>query len=103
MMTKAPQSKDQDEKKRLREEFRDGPMKKMCGLLSKRCKGPFYTGERMSIADLVIFGICDTVATGNFDFVETDYITKNWPNLGELTKAVKEEHLVQDYGGLKKD
>eukprot|EP00730_Choanoeca_flexa_P002059 TRINITY_DN10895_c0_g2_i1.p3 TRINITY_DN10895_c0_g2~~TRINITY_DN10895_c0_g2_i1.p3 ORF type:complete len:138 (+),score=58.28 TRINITY_DN10895_c0_g2_i1:2348-2761(+) len=93
ILYKAPQHKDEQEKKRLREEFAAGKLKTMMSFVDKRIE---EAGKKHAIldtvteADLSLAMVVNLLKVGIFDYVPTDYsdqfpaITRAYTTLMEL-------------------
>jgi len=97
-INKAPQSKDPEEKKKLREEYAEGFLKTAFTMLSKRLdeSGPFLTGDDISIGDLSIYMLTDMIASGSFDYIDAKYLD-NFPSIKTHQDNVKNSPLVTSY------
>lgn len=95
ILVKFPQSKSEEEKKQKRQEFAATTLKvKFDFLASKIQEGPFLLGNKISIADLVIyFFALEPLRTGFFDYIPSTY-TDAWPKLAALETAVKTSPLL---------
>jgi glutathione S-transferase len=55
--------------------------------------GPYLLGNSLSIADLILFGLVQSVRTGNYDYVATDAFDK-WTHVVATYDAVKAHPIV---------
>lgn len=60
--------------------------------------GPFVLGARLSIADLFVCGVMDTVKAGFLDHIPTDAFDAGFPSLVGHYQAVKAHPLVVAHG-----
>jgi len=99
IMAKTPQSKDQEEKKKLREEFAKGFMKEKCELLESYVAAAgdgFSAGKDFSIADILLQGLVNMVKSGNFDFIDGSYMDA-YPKLCALAAKVDTVDVIKKY------
>lgn len=81
MRSKLPESKDDAERKKLREEYIAHTMPKYMEYLTRRIEqhgGPFILGKQFSMADLVVARFVDGVVEKKFDHLSRETLEK-WP------------------------
>lgn len=94
----APQAGNSPETlKQRREEFANGALRKLMGVMNDNLKGPFLLGDELCVADLGIYGNVDMIAGGRLDHVPGDYVAKNFPKLVEHYEAVKQHPTLKAY------
>ena len=94
---KAPHSKDQVEKKRLREEFANGRMvgfMELHTVIERRIQGPFVLGAEVSVADLSVLNVMGMIQNKDWDYVDPSYLDK-YPKILATLKATKEAECVK--------
>ncbi|KAK3236989.1 hypothetical protein CYMTET_52902 [Cymbomonas tetramitiformis] len=94
--TKCPHDADEEKKKSLREVYAAGQMKVFFNALDCRFAanaGPFFSGDKLSIADLFTYYMFKMIRVGMFDYVDSSYVDQ-WPNLAGFEKAVAEHPVV---------
>jgi prostaglandin-H2 D-isomerase / glutathione transferase len=94
----APSAKiqDQEEKRRVREEFAATTMQTWARNTSRQIKGPFVGGEQISVADIKVANMLRTFASGTMDYIPTDVFAE-YPKLAVLAKAVDAHPKVVDW------
>ena len=99
-LSKAPGADTPEEKKKLREAYGAGHLKKAMTLLEGRlaadASGPFVLGNTITYADLVIFGLVQMILDGDFDFIPPEYMA-SYPLLAAHAQAVPASELVTSY------
>lgn len=96
LMGKAPQDSDQEVKKKLRGEYAAGRMKSYMTQLTNMVEGTdgkYCVGDELTIADLQLLFATGSIATGNFDYVPSDYLD-DFPKLKELNTLISEHEIV---------
>ena len=93
ILDKCPHDPDADAKKKKREEYaaETGFMGKAMAILEKRMSeylGDFLLGVDPCLADFTIYGLCNMIAIGFFDYVPATYLDK-FPSLAKHMAAVK--------------
>ena len=76
VMSKTPYDKDPEEKKKNREAFAEGLLKKFFGLLNQRIgesDGPFILGSEFCMADIAVYSLVKMLHSGFIDHIPTDY------------------------------
>lgn len=99
IMDKSPQHPDKDVKKAKREEYAEGPMKRMCGILEQRMgerEGSFLFGAQPCYADLAVMALMGYVKSGQFDYVPPTYVDQ-FPRLSAHHDAALASELVVAY------
>lgn len=91
-----PISQNAEEKKRLRELFVKEKLPKYFDLFAKKLQqsgGPFVLGENLSVADLVLFGVVDTISIGFYDHIPFEVI-QPWRTVVEHLEHVRNHPVV---------
>mmetsp|Transcript_11920 Transcript_11920/g.19756 ORF Transcript_11920/g.19756 Transcript_11920/m.19756 type:complete len:215 (-) Transcript_11920:108-752(-) len=99
-LNKCPHAKDDDEKKKVREEYAQGFLTAAAKLLEQRVGiGPWVVddGDDLTIADLSVYMLTDMIVQGQFDYVPASFILEGFPGLAAHRERVKEHALVKDY------
>lgn len=99
-LNKTPSSKDEEEKKRLRQEYSQGFLLKALSLLQDRVtatEDPYVVGGQLSIGDLTIVMLTDMILSGDFDFVPPFLILDGFPSLKTHHDSVMNHELVKEY------
>jgi glutathione S-transferase len=86
-----------EEKKKAREEYAKGLLSTLLTLLEKRVKGPFLTGDDLTIGDLSIVMLTDMICNGDFDFVSPSLVTEGFPGLAKHRDLVMNHELIKEY------
>jgi prostaglandin-H2 D-isomerase / glutathione transferase len=109
LMSKAPRSRDKEELKRLRQEFQENTMTRyssfMEGIVAKNKEAmgsSLVVGTTVTVADLSVHGLVRTIANGGWDYVDTEFFNKDYPELMAVSKAVDENDKVLAYYASKK-
>ena len=89
-------TKDEDEKKRMREELVAGYIPNWAANIEAQIAGPFVGGERISVADIKLFVVMQWFARGALDHVPRDMLSR-FPKLERLFEAVKSHPRVLDW------
>eukprot|EP00283_Hemiselmis_rufescens_P008916 CAMPEP_0173430538 /NCGR_PEP_ID=MMETSP1357-20121228/8932_1 /TAXON_ID=77926 /ORGANISM="Hemiselmis rufescens, Strain PCC563" /LENGTH=201 /DNA_ID=CAMNT_0014394893 /DNA_START=299 /DNA_END=904 /DNA_ORIENTATION=+ len=94
---KTPTSKDEAEKKKLREEFAAGFMKVKMDLLESYCGGGTIAGgSDITLGDLTVASMVDSVKTGNFDHIPGTYMD-SYPKMCALADKVEKSDIMTKY------
>jgi len=81
-------TKDEAEKKRLREELATGYLPTWADSIERQIQaGPFLAGERINVADLKLHLITSWIGKGSLDHIPADLFARN-PKLSRLGAAV---------------
>ena len=89
-------TKDDADKKRMREELSAGYIPTWGANLEAQIRGPFVGGERISVADLKLFVVMQWFGKGALDHVPRDMLSR-FPKLDRLFEAVKSHPRVVDW------
>lgn len=94
-----PTSTDEQEKKRLREEYTMGFLSTALTLLEKRVKqgNRGWRVANFSIGDLTLAMLTDMILKGDFDYVAPSLIVDNFPALNQHHKSVHDHEVVNEY------
>lgn len=105
MISAIPSSEDEEEKKKLREEFGASKMKKYCDFIEKVIQdngGGKSVAKSPNVADLIIRGCVGMVQTGFMDYIDKDYF-KAYPGwLGTAKSIVEHDGVASYYASLEK-
>ena len=88
---KVPDSKDEKEKKKLREEYASNTLPKYMDYLTRRLEargGPYLTGKSLTMADLVLARFVDGIVDKRYDFLSRATFEK-WPAVLKHYEACK--------------
>lgn len=104
MMSKCPRAKDQDEMKKLREEYQEGDFKKYAefleGLIQKNGGTKFAKTD--SIADLSLSFMVSSIESGDWTFFNPK-IFESYPGIMATAKSMKENPDVVAYQKSKEE
>jgi prostaglandin-H2 D-isomerase / glutathione transferase len=89
-------TKDDAEKKRMREELVAGWMQTWFRNVDAQVAGPFFGGERVSVADIKLFVVLNWFAKGTLDHVPRE-VFSGFPRLVRLFESVKSHPRVLDW------
>jgi prostaglandin-H2 D-isomerase / glutathione transferase len=88
-------TKDEDEKKRLREELAKGYLQQWGRSVEQQIgDGPFLAGNKIHVADLKLFIVANWLTKGTLDHIPTD-VFADYPKLNRLVDAVRNNADVQ--------
>ncbi len=87
---------DVEEKRRTREAFAAGYFKDWATFASAQVRGPFVSGDELSVADLKLFVALGSYTRGVYDHIPTD-ILEPFPKLTTLLAAVAAHPRVVDW------
>lgn len=103
-LNKTPKAADEEEKKKVREEYAADFLSKALALLEKRVEaaneagtGPWVAGGDLTIGDLSISMLTNMIVTGDFDYVPASLILENFPLLESHRTSVMAHSIVTDY------
>lgn len=99
MISAFPMSKDEDEKKKLREEFAATTMKKYVDFIEsviQKNTGGKGVASTPSVADLVIMGAVGMIQGGFIDYIDKGYFDA-YPGIMASVEAIKEQDGVKAY------
>lgn len=89
LMSKAPQDKDPELKKKNREEFAAGFLTTGFNHIASRLvEGPLFLGTELSVADIQFYSVVKMLRSGHFDHVSTDFDAK-WPVIEKFVGALE--------------
>lgn len=89
-------TKDEAEKKRMREELASGWMQAWGASIERQIVGPFLAGERIHVADIKLHVVLNWFAKGGLDHIPRDVFAA-FPKLNRLYEAVKTHPRVADW------
>ncbi len=89
-------SKDEAEKKQLREEFAAGYLQTWAKSLESQIEGPFFEGDEIHIADIKVYTIVQSIVGGKIDYV-TAASFEPFPKLLALHAAVHSHPKVAEW------
>lgn len=92
--------KDEAEKKAARERLADGEVKlylEYFQSLLERSSGDYFVDDQFTVADLKVFLWARNLSSGTLDYVPTDIVEKNAPNVAEHCKRIAAEPSVKAY------
>ena len=89
-------AKDEDEKKKTREEFIDGYLKRWATNVDAQIEGPFVGGDELSVADIKLYISAHALSSGAFDYFPTDVLSP-YKKLSALYKAVGEHAKIAEW------
>jgi prostaglandin-H2 D-isomerase / glutathione transferase len=95
----APQNPDEVIKKKLREEWAAGKLNTYLTFFANKynaTSGPFFRGDKFSVADITIYSVLKALRSGNIDYVSTDYDSK-WPELQTFVAALEADPVFSPY------
>jgi len=98
MRNKLPEAKDENERKRLREEYVAHTMPKYMEYLTRRLEGhggPFFLGKQLSMADLFVARIMDGIIEKKYDQLSRETLEK-WPAVLKHYDAVRVHPVYQN-------
>jgi glutathione S-transferase len=104
LMSQAPQNKDADELKKLREEFQATTMTKYAAFFEsiiQRNGGVLVIGTTVTMADLILNGLVSTIESGRFDYIDVKFFN-SYPGIMATSKAANENEKVVAYYESKK-
>ncbi|HWB74509.1 MAG TPA: glutathione S-transferase family protein [Nannocystaceae bacterium] len=88
-------TKDEEEKKRLREELAKGYLQQWGRAVEQQIgDGPFVAGAKINVADLKLFIVANWLMKGTLDHIPKD-VFADYPKLNKLVDAVKNHPDVQ--------
>jgi len=98
MRAKFPESKDEAERKKLREEYVQNTLPKYMEYLLRRLEqrgGPFLMGKQLTMADLVLARTVDGIIEKKFDHLSVETLQK-WPAILKHYEATKAHKVYQN-------
>jgi prostaglandin-H2 D-isomerase / glutathione transferase len=111
LLSKAPRSRDKEELKRLRQEFKESTMTRYSSFMeeivakNKEATGSsLVVGTTVTVADIAIYALLKTI-TGSacWDYVDPGSFFKNYPGLVAVSRAVDNNDKVLAYYASKKE
>jgi glutathione S-transferase len=81
MRSKLPDAKDENERKKLREDYIQNVVPKYMDQLTSRLEqsgGPFFLGKSLTMADLVVARTISSIVDNKFDHINKESVAK-WP------------------------
>ena len=87
---------DEDEKKKLREEFAAGWLTRWARTVNERVQGPFLQGDELNVADLKLYVILRAYLSDGYDHIPAAFFDA-YPALKGLVDAVDAHPAVVDY------
>jgi len=97
-----PQDSDQEIKKTKREEWAATKLKKFMEYLNLKVSasnGSYVVGGKLSLADISLYNVLNSLRSGNFDYVPTDYDAQ-WPAFASFFSFLAQDPL---FGPVKDD
>ncbi len=88
------ETKDEDEKKRRRQAFAEGYLQRWCHHIEQQIAGPLLESERLHLADIKLFVICEALMNGAYDHIDASVFSP-FPKLCSLHRAVAEHPKVR--------
>lgn len=99
------EGQDKEKLRECRETFCREDIPRYVGMLEKQAtesgKGPFVLGEKVSVADLKINQLFDSISYGFLEFVNVS-VLENYTTLAAISKAVDEIPEVKEWKDLHK-
>lgn len=109
LVSKAPRAADKDEMKKLRQEYQATTMTQFASFLeglvtkNKEATGSsLMVGTTVTLADMMVNGMNKSVAKGAYDYIDTDFFSKDYPGIMATAKAVDDNEKVMAYYESKK-
>ena len=96
MLSKCPQNKDPEEKKKLREAFAANNLPVYFNFLSKKSNGSYFVGGKLSIADLAAYALLKNIRKGDWDFIPVDSDTK-FPGIQQFIDTLETDPALASY------
>jgi glutathione S-transferase len=104
IMGKAPNDKDEDEKKKKRIEWQNDGLTQYAEFLESRVQsgGGKSVSSKPSVADLAIGTLVKTFEGGLFDHIDTDFFAK-YPGISAVKESIYNEPKIKAYYEDKKE
>ncbi|MFK8000397.1 MAG: glutathione S-transferase [Polyangiales bacterium] len=92
-------AKDEDEKKKTREEFISGYLKRWATNVDSQIEGPFVGGDALGVADIKLYISAHALSSGTFDYFPRDVLSP-YKKFDALYKAVGEHAKIAEWRAM---
>jgi len=87
----------QEKKLEMRKELVEHKLPKFFAAVNKWVSNGYVAGNKLSIADLLVFGVFVHFTSGRLDGIDVAWLPTNYPNIAKTAQLVKSDPKLTDF------